>query len=139
MVSKKIFSAVVMGSLLFVCGNIAVAQRQAGQMMRLRRVLALTDTQAKDIAALQKSHREAAFPLRQELRARNNELRTALDADEPNPTAIGQLVLARRGITNQLRTLRIKLRGDIAAVLTPEQKQKFEQLKSRPGRRSPRG
>lgn len=139
MFTKKIFSAVLIGSLLLVCTSAATAQGKVGQMARLRRFLALTDAQVNDIVALQKKHRQAAFPLRQELRARNQELRNALDTSEPNPNVVGQLVIARQGVTKQLRTLRIKLRDDISAVLTPEQKQKFEQFKLRPGRRSPQG
>ncbi len=38
-------------------------------------------------------------------------------------------------LQKQLRELNIKLHGDIAAVLTPEQKAKFEQMS---GRRGPR-
>lgn len=137
MLTKKIFSAVLMGALLLVCGSVATAQGKVGQMARLKRFLALTDAQVNDIVVLQRKHRQAAFPLRQELRARNQELRNALDNPEPNPNVVGQLVIAKRGVTKQLRTLRLKLRDDISALLAPEQKQKFEQFKLRPGRRSP--
>jgi Spy/CpxP family protein refolding chaperone len=44
-------------------------------------------------------------------------------------------VIARRALSQQLRELNLKLRTDIAAVLTPEQKEKFQQLRQRPGRR----
>jgi Spy/CpxP family protein refolding chaperone len=128
---KKISSVVLMGSLLLVCGSVAAAQGQAGQMARLKRLLSLTDTQVNDIGALLKKHREAAFPLRQDLRARNHELQNALDTAEPNPNGVGQLVIVRHGLTKQLRALNVKLQSDIAAGLTPEQKQKFEQLKAR--------
>jgi Spy/CpxP family protein refolding chaperone len=132
---KKIFSAVLMSSLLLVCSSVAAAQGQAGQVARLKRFLALTDTQVTDISALVKKHRQAAFPLRQDMRARNQGLRKALETPEPNPNAVGQLVIARRGLNKQLRALNVKLRSDIAAVLTPEQKQKFEQLKALRGTR----
>jgi Spy/CpxP family protein refolding chaperone len=132
---KKISSVVLMGSLLLVCGSVAVAQGQAGQMARLKRFLALTDTQVNDIGALLRKHRQAAFPLRQDLRAGNHELQNALDTAEPNPNTVGQLVIARNGLTKQLRALNVKLQSDIAAVLTPEQKQKFEQMKARRGAR----
>jgi len=124
-----------MGSLLLVCGNVAAAQGQAGQMVRLKRFLALTDTQVNDIGALLRKHREAAFPLRQDLRARNHQLQNALDTAEPNPNTVGQLVIARNELNKELRALNVKLRSDIAAVLTPEQKQKFEQMKARRGAR----
>ncbi|HLF84278.1 MAG TPA: periplasmic heavy metal sensor [Blastocatellia bacterium] len=135
MLIKKISSVALMGSLLLVCGSVAAAQGQAGQMVRLKRFLALTDTQVNDIGALLRKHREAAFPLRQDLRARNHQLQNALDTAEPNPNTVGQLVIARNGLNKELRALNVKLRSDIAAVLTPEQKQKFEQMKARRGAR----
>jgi len=135
---KKISSVVLMGSLLLVCGSVAAARGQAGQMARLKRFLALTDTQVNDIGALLRKHREAAFPLRQDLRARNHELQNALDTAEPNPNTVGQLVIARNGLSKQLRALDVKLRSDIVAALTPEQKQKFEQMKDRRGARKGR-
>jgi len=125
---KKISSVVLMSCLLVVCGSVAVAQRQGGQLASLNRVLPLTGTQVTGVSALVKKHRQAAFPLRQDMRARNQELQKALETPEPNPTAVGQLVIARRGLNKQLRALNVKLRSDIAALLTPEQKQKFEQL-----------
>ena len=135
MLIKKISSVALMGSLLLVCGSVAAAQGQAGQMVRLKRFLALTDTQVNDIGALLRKHREAAFPLRQDLRARNHQLQNALDTAEPNPNTVGQLVIARNELNKELRALNVKLRSDIAAVLTPEQKQKFEQMKARRGAR----
>lgn len=131
MLIKKISSVVLMGSLLLVCGSVAAAQGHAGQMARLKHFLALTDTQVNDISALLKKHREAAFPLGQEVRARNHELQNALDTAEPNPNTVGQLVIARHALTKQLQALNVKLQSDIAAVLTPEQRQKFEQMKDR--------
>jgi Spy/CpxP family protein refolding chaperone len=135
MLTKTISLVVLTASLLLVCSSVAVAQRRAGQMPGLKRALALTDTQVSDIGVLFKKHREAAFPIRQDLRARNNELRNALEMAEPNATTVGQLVIARNELRKQLRELSIKLRSDIAALLTPEQKAKFEQMG---GRRGPR-
>ncbi len=139
MLIKRISSVVLVGSLLLICSGVAAAQRPAGQMARLRRALTLTDTQAAEIGALLKKHREAVFPVRQDLQARNHDLKDALDATEPNPNTVGQLAIARRGLTDQLRALNGKLRSDIAALLTPEQKQKFEELKARTRTRLGRG
>jgi Spy/CpxP family protein refolding chaperone len=132
---KKISSVVLAGSLLLVCSGVALAQGRMAQMPRLKRALELTDTQVNEIGVLLRKHRDAAFPIRQDLRARNNDVRNALGLAEPNPTTVGQLVIARNELQKQLRELNIKLHGDIAAVLTPEQKAKFEQMS---GRRGPR-
>lgn len=127
---KKNCSVVLIGLLVLVCGGVANAQGRAGRMERLKSFLTLTDAQAADIRALIKKHRETAFPLRQEVRALNQELRNALDQAEPNPSAVGKIVVARRGLNKQLRSLNVRLRSDIAALLTPEQRQKLEQLKA---------
>lgn len=132
---KKISSVVLASTVLLACSSVAVAQARAGQLPRLKRLLSLTDTQVNDIAVLLKKHREAAFTLRQDLRVRNHELRNALQSAEPNATTVGQLVIARSGLSKQLRELNIKLRSDIAALLTPEQKEKWEEMRRRRGPR----
>lgn len=144
MFNKRIFSIVLAALLFTALSSVAVAQGHAGQapmarMARLKTYLALTDKQAADIQVLLKTHQTAAFPLRQDLRARNQELQNALDAAQPNAAAIGQLVIAQHALKGQLQTLDLKLESDIAAQLTPEQQQKFEQLKSRIGKRARRG
>jgi hypothetical protein len=131
---KKLSAILAAGLLIAALSGVAMAQRPFGRMARLKNYLALTDQQVSDIGSLLKKHQDAAFPLRQELRAKNHELKNALAAPEPNPTTIGQLVLARRSLKTQLRAVNVKLRGHIAAKLNPEQKQKLESLKSRPRR-----
>jgi Spy/CpxP family protein refolding chaperone len=130
---KKYFSAVVAGVALLALAASVTGQGRAAGLVRLKNYLALTDAQVAQIAGLMKKHRDAAFPLRQELRAKNHELQNALAQPEPNPNTVGQLVIARRALSQQLRELNLKLRTDIAAVLTPEQKEKFQQLRQRPG------
>ena len=139
MFNKRIFSVVLAGLLVTASSGVAVAQAPMARMARLKTYLALTDTQVTAIQDLLKQHQSAAFPIRQDLRARNQELRNALDTAEPSPAAVGQLVIVQHSLRSQLRTLNLKLQGDIAAKLTPEQQQKFEQLKSRIGRRARRG
>lgn len=144
MFNKRIFS-VVLGALLICMLSLqATAQTSAPRtrmprLARLKNYLALTDKQVADIQDLVKKHQTAAFPIRQDLRARSQELRNALDATEPNPASVGQLTIARHSLREQLRTLNTKLRDDIAAKLTPEQQQKFTQLKLRDARRARRG
>jgi Spy/CpxP family protein refolding chaperone len=95
----------------------------------MKTVLGLADPQVNDVRDLLKQHRQAAFPLRQDLRAANRDLSAALESNEPS--AVGQLVIIRHSLKSQLRQLGIKLQGDIAAKLTPEQKRKFGQMSAR--------
>ena len=137
MLIKRLFPIVLASALLLALSSAATAQGRVARIAKLKNYLALTDAQVADISSLLKKHQGAAFPLRQDLRARNHELRMALDTPEPNPNAVGQLVIARQSVNKQLRALNAKLRSDIAAVLTPEQREKFQQLKLRPGNRRP--
>ena len=135
MFTKKTLSVVLASVFILACGSVAVAQGPLARLARLKSHLALTDAQVNEIRDLLKKHQQAAFPLRQDMRARNHELQTALDAAEPNPAAVGQIVIARRGTQNQLRALNVKLQADIASKLTAEQKQKLGDLKLRLGKR----
>jgi Spy/CpxP family protein refolding chaperone len=138
MLNRRILSVGLICSFLFVCSSVA-AEGRPGQLAKLKTYLTLSDGQVSDIGALLKKHQEAALPLRQDLRASNQDLKTALDTAEPNPSTVGQLVIARNGLNKQLRALNVKLRSDIAAVLTPDQMQKLEQLKRLRARRAPKG
>jgi Spy/CpxP family protein refolding chaperone len=137
MLIKKTCTMLATGLLIVALGGVAAAQRPFARMAKLKNYLALTDQQFSDIGGMLKKHQDAAFPLRQELRAKNHELKNALTAPEPNPTTVGQLVLAQRALRTRLRASNVKLRGDIAATLNPEQKQKFDTLRNRPSRRVP--
>jgi Spy/CpxP family protein refolding chaperone len=137
MLIKKTWTMLAAGLLIVALGGVAAAQRPFARMAKLKNYLALTDQQFSDIGGMLKKHQDAAFPLRQELRAKNHELQNALAAPEPNPTTVGQLVLAQRALKTQLRASNVKLRGDIAARLSPEQRQKFDTLRNRPSRRVP--
>lgn len=157
MFNKRVFSVVLagllVGLLVTALSGVALAQAPLAQtplaqtprvqklsrIARLKTHLALTDKQVSDIEDLLKKHQTAAFPIRQDLRARNQELRSALDTAEPSSAAVGQLVIVQRSLRSQMRTLNLKLQGDIAAKLTPEQQLKFAQLKSRIGSRARRG
>jgi hypothetical protein len=134
---KKLSAVLAAGLLIAALSGVATAQRPFARMAKLKNYLALTDQQVSDIGSLLKKHQDAAFPLRQELRARNHELRNALAAPEPNATTVGQMVIAQRALKTQLRAVNVKLRADIAGKLNAEQKQKLESLKNRPRRNNP--
>jgi Spy/CpxP family protein refolding chaperone len=131
MFAKRIFSIGSVICLVLAFSSAASAQKTGTRLARMKTVLGLTDPQVNDVRDLLKQHRQAAFPLRQELRAANRDLSAALESNEPSPSAVGQLSIIRHSLKSQLRQLRIKLQGDIAAKLTPEQKRKFGQMRAR--------
>jgi len=127
---KKLSAVLAAGLMIAALSGVAMAQRPFARLAKLKNYLVLTDQQVSDIGSLLKKHQDAAFPLRQELRVRNHELRNALAEPEPNATTIGQLVLAQRALKARLRAVNVKLRADIAGKLNAEQKQKLESLKN---------
>ena len=131
MFAKRIFSIGSTICLVLAFSTAAMAQKPGPRLARMKNALALTDTQVNDIRDLLKKHREASFPVRQDLRATNRDLRAARESIEPSPCSVGQIVMVRHSLKKQLRQLGVKLRRDIAATLTPEQKQKFGQRGAR--------
>jgi len=139
MFTKRTLSLLLAVATLLAFGLVATGQTRAPRIAKLKTYLALTDAQVTEIRSLLKKQQEAAFPLRQQIRNTNQELRTALDTPEPNPQAIGQLVIARRDLRKQMRAINARLTKAIETSLTPEQKQKFDQLRERRARRGGRG
>jgi len=130
--------------LLLTWGGGAIWAQRPAELLRLREQLGLTPEQVARIQERLRAHRNEVFPLQQELRAKTHELRNALDAPQPDATTIGQLLLERRALQRQLQEKRQKLRADLEAMLTPEQKQRLAEWRQtrpplRPRRWGPAG
>ncbi len=124
---RRTLVTAALGLLLLTGGERMLWAQRPAELLRLREELGLTPEQITRIQEAVKAHRNAAFPLQQELRAKTHALRNALEAPQPNATTIGQLMLEQRELRKRLRELNQKLRADLEAVLTPEQKQKWQQ------------
>jgi Spy/CpxP family protein refolding chaperone len=129
MVMRRLFSLLVMVFVLASSSGVVLAQKGTGRLEMLRHYLALTDTQTSQVREALKKHHEVAWPIRQQLRDKILALREALNSIEPKASAVGQLVIAKRALRRQLREINTRTRSDIAAILKPEQKQKFKQLR----------
>ena len=141
MLKRSILPLALMGALVVAAGGYAFAQKHAGReggfaghLDRLKASLSLTDDQVTQMQAIFKAHHEAAQPLFTQMRANREAMKTALSAPEPNPTEVGKLVIAGNGVRSQMRALDDKLKSDMGAILTPEQKAKFDQRRSFGGR-----
>src|SRR5690349_14988746 len=138
MFSRRIVSFVMLLAFICALGAEAGAQeRMQGPMPqgrqgrgqrfeRLKTYLALTDAQVTQMRDLVRAHHDAVAPLREQMRDKREAIRAALDLAEPNATTVGQLVIAEHGLRTQVKTLNKKLNDDFVAILTPEQKTKFE-------------
>ena len=95
----------------------------------LAHVLELTPDQ---IAAWKKIHTDTAAlvqPLAASAHETRTQLKAALESASPDPAAVGKLAISLHATRAQIRAARADARAKLAAVLTPEQKTKFEALK----------
>lgn len=100
-----------------------------GNFAFLSRFLNLTEEQQTQAQALRDQLRDDSATLRDQSRARRDELRTALNADSPDATHIGELAIALHNQRGQLRALVEKAVSDFEALLTQEQLESFQQLR----------
>ena len=91
--------------------------------------LDLTSEQRDQIHQLLSDHRSATQELRETMRARHEALQDLVRADEVNESAIREAVMAAAETQADIAVAQAKLHQQIQAVLTPEQREKAEQLR----------
>jgi protein CpxP len=105
--------------------------------------LNLTDDQKTRMKTIGDSFRERTQSLRQELKAKREELRQANQAGTFNEAVATQKLQESAGLRAKLMSEEFKMRQDMLAVLTPEQKTQLEQkraeFKSHEGQRRHKG
>lgn len=90
----------------------------------------LTEDQKAKIKQISDSFRERTQPLRQELRAKRQELRQASAGGTFNEALATQKLQETAGLQAKLMGERFKLRQEFESVLTPEQKAQIEKQKA---------
>jgi Spy/CpxP family protein refolding chaperone len=109
------------------------AHNPGGPRAGLVAYLQLTPDQ---ITAWQQIHKDTAAaikPLASQARDLRTQLEAAVKAGSPDPVAIGKLTLALRSVREQVRAARDESKTKLLAVLTPEQKTKFEAFEAARG------
>jgi Spy/CpxP family protein refolding chaperone len=96
---------------------------------RLARFLALTDEQIEAAKAIREATEAQVAPIRQAQKALHEELRTLLDAEAPDATAVGEVAIELHEGREQIHALREQAKADFEALLTAEQRDKLERLK----------
>lgn len=127
MLTRKMFWALGIILLFLASSGTALAQNPVKAQM-FKNQLGLTGEQVSQLKELGGKFREDVLPLEEQLKAKNQALQVALNATQPNAAAVGQIVIDQRSLRQQLRQRNGKLRADIFAVLTPQQKQKIAGL-----------
>jgi Spy/CpxP family protein refolding chaperone len=114
-------------------------QKARGQ--RLAEYLGLDAQQKEAIRKLRQQQRDDMKPLLEEGRDLRSKLREATDAEKPDALAVGEATLALKAHREKMKAQREAFEQRLIAILTPEQKQKYEALKAVRGfgRSGPRG
>jgi protein CpxP len=108
----------------------AHGKRGGDRMMgRAFRQLDLTDAQKAQIKQIRESNREAIQPLRQELRAKRQEIRQSREGGAFDEALVRQKLTEIAAIEAKLMAEQNRIHQEILTVLTPEQKTKLEQMR----------
>lgn len=99
---------------------------RGGQFMK---ALDLTDAQKAQFKQIRENFRTNTASLRQELGARRQELRKSQQDGSFNEALATQKLQEMAGVEAKLMSENFKMRQEMLAALTPEQKAKMEQLK----------
>ena len=89
----------------------------------------LTDDQKAKLQQLHQSFADSTKPLREQLRAKHQELRQAESGTTFNEALATQKLTEAAAIEARLMGAEFQLRQDMLAVLTPDQKTQLEQLR----------
>jgi protein CpxP len=92
--------------------------------------LNLTDDQKAKMKAIRESYGERNKPLREQLRAKRQELRQASEGGTFNEALATQKLTEMAGLQAKLMGQGFTLRQEMMSVLTPEQKTQLEQQKA---------
>ena len=106
---------------------------------RLAEELGLSDEQKTQVEAIHKKTWEVARPLMEASRQAHEAFRTALEADNADPTTVGQAALAMHAAEKKLQAVHESAMAEVKAILTPEQRAKLDQLHARGPHDGPRG
>ena len=97
---------------------------------RMAEYLGLSAEQRASLEAMRDEHHKQTEPLRAEGHELHEALRTLMDQDNPDPTALGTAMLAVKQHDARMKASHEAFEAKLKAKLTPEQKQKFEAFKA---------
>ncbi|MCP3959403.1 MAG: periplasmic heavy metal sensor [bacterium] len=101
--------------------------------------LDLNDEQIEAAEALRDDARAQLEGVREQTRALHEQMKAALETDNPDALTVGQLAIEIHGLRDRVRTVREDVETQFAALLDAEQLEKWENFKElRESRRGPR-
>ncbi len=118
-------------------------QRDRGgdRMARIVEFLDLTAEQQGLWKAAHEEHRASIEPLFEQMKVNQEALQSALDTDQPDALEVGEMVIAGKGLREQIEMSKEALDSALQSILDAEQLTKWEAFQeARGGRdRGPRG
>jgi protein CpxP len=103
------------------------------QMARMTEVLGLSADQQEQIKAITAEHRNKVAPLRQTLDENRSQLRQAAHAGDFDEAAVRTLAGNQAAAQTELIVERARMQNQIQSLLTPEQREKAEKMRSEKG------
>jgi Spy/CpxP family protein refolding chaperone len=138
----------VLMAAIFLSSGIVAAQRFGGRAggpmlppQRLLENLGITDVQAEQITQLREESKSILGALHEEQKGYRQQLKTLLESEAPNPTDVGNAVIAARNLREEIGATQKSFRETFQSILTLEQQEALEQMRNsrRRGRRGHRG
>jgi len=124
-------------ALPFLAEAAAKPPRNPGEILRnprlLARYLRLTSAQLASFKTLHHELQADLRPLRDQLGPLQDQLETQLEAASPDACRTGQTVVAIDAVRDDIRAAYEEFDTAFSAILTPEQLQKYENLKEAAG------
>ena len=126
----KVKSAIFVAAILmvFAASGLLAQRGPANPGERMMRFLGLSAEQQAQWTAIHDEMKASLEPIREQRLANRTALATELEATAPNTFRIGELVIANHNLGLQAKVLREETHTRIAAILTPEQQEKFQQM-----------
>ena len=96
----------------------------------LQRTLNLSSSQAARIRELARSRRESISTIRDQAKPKFEQLMSLLKQENPDPSAVGRIVIELKGIHQQVQTKQVDYEKQLSTILTPTQQQTVDTLRS---------
>ncbi len=104
-------------------------QRQEMQQEKMAIILDLSDDQQQQLQTLRDQHQQEQQALRTEMQTSRDQMRATAKASDADEASIREAVQQHAEVKTRMMIAAAKHRQQMAAVLTVEQQQKFEQLR----------
>jgi Spy/CpxP family protein refolding chaperone len=126
---------IVLALCITAAASLAIAQEPHAMKMRMgpdsgevAATLGLSTDQKVQWDSIHQQLQASVEPLFQQLRAAHEQLESLASSSNPDATAVGKAFLAARAIEKQVKVAHEAAHSKLTAILTPDQKAKFDSL-----------